>query len=88
MKRKKKKKRLHGLELQIVEYKSEIPRASLRQIVETFTASFMSYRPANVPVFFGKKPTLYDIFRKNTTIVLSKIGNYVFQHGPNIEQWK
>ena len=37
------KKRLHGLELQIVEYKREIPGASLRQILETFTVSFMSY---------------------------------------------
>ena len=63
----KSKKMLLGLELQIVEYKREIPRASPRQISETFTASFMtnmSYRLANVPVFFGKKSTFYDIVRK------------------------
>ena len=71
-----------------MEYKREILRASLRQISETFTVSFMSYRPATVPVFFGKKSTFYDIFRKNTTIVLLKIGKYDSQHGPNIDQWK
>ena len=48
-----------------MEYKREISRASLRQISETFTVLFMSYRLANVPVFFGKKSTFYDIFGKN-----------------------
>ena len=64
MKSQKKKKRLHGLELQIVEYRREVSWASLRQISETFTVLFMSYRPANVLVFFGKKSTLHDILRK------------------------
>ena len=68
--------------------KIEIPRTSFRQISETFTVSFMSYRPANVPVCFGKKAAFYDIFRKNTTIVLLKIENYAFQHSSNIDQWK
>ena len=35
-----------------MEYKTEIPRASFRQISQTFTVSFMSCRPANGPVFF------------------------------------
>ena len=54
------RKRLHGLELQIVEYRREISKASLRQVSETFTVSFMSYRPANVLVFFGKKSTIVE----------------------------
>ena len=66
---------LHGLDLQIVEYWREISWASLCQISETFTVSFMGYRPANVR-FFWKKSTFYDILRKNTTTVLLKIGNY------------
>ena len=59
-----------------MEYRREISWASLRQISETFTVSFMSYRPANVLVFFGEKSTFYDILRENTTTVLLKIGNY------------
>ena len=47
-----------------MEYKGEMPWASLRQISETFTVSFMSYRSANVLVFFGKNLHFMAYFEK------------------------
>ena len=38
--------------------------------------------------YFLQVSTFYDIFRKNTTVVLLKIGNNAFQHGPNIDEWQ